>query len=93
MLTELWNDIKVNGFWQVMQKIMDPNGINDALQTLNLQKGCTLDEIKKKYRELSKKWHPDKFLDPDKKIEAQEKFMKIQQSYEILTKENEHEEF
>lgn len=43
-------------------------------------------EIKASYKKLVKQWHPDKHTDPQKKAEAQEKFMEIQQAYEILSK-------
>ena len=43
-------------------------------------------EIKASYKKLAKQWHPDKHTDPQKKAEAQEKFMEIQQAYEILSK-------
>jgi DnaJ family protein C protein 22 len=38
------------------------------------------------YKELVKKWHPDKEKDPAKKLEAQEKFIEIQQAYDTLSK-------
>jgi DnaJ-class molecular chaperone len=40
------------------------------LQVLDLTKGVSQEEIRSRYRELSKKWHPDKFLDEDEKEEA-----------------------
>ena len=35
---------------------------------------------------LAKRWHPDKQKDPAKKLEAQEKFIEIQQAYDTLSK-------
>ena len=92
IMVEVWNEIKIRGIWHFWQEIIDPDGIHRALKTLNLQEGCTLDEIKKSYRELSRKWHPDKFRELQEKNEAEKKFMKIQQSYEILTKKSEKQE-
>jgi|FrelakmetLWP11LW_1041352.scaffolds.fasta_scaffold474179_1 DnaJ-class molecular chaperone len=40
------------------------------LQVLELKKGVGQEEIRSRYREFSKKWHPDKFLDPEEKEEA-----------------------
>lgn len=49
---------------------------------LGLNEGATADEVKKAYRKMSKKYHPD--LNPNNK-QAEEKFKKIVESYEILT--------
>lgn len=45
----------------------------------------TQGEIKSKYRALSLEWHPDKAKNPEDKRVAQEKFVEIQQAYEILS--------
>ena len=39
---------------------------------LHLRERTTEEEIKARYKELVKKWHPDKQKDPAKKLEAQE---------------------
>lgn len=49
---------------------------------LELNQGASEEEIKKAYRKLSKKYHPD--LNPDNK-EAEENFKKVVEAYEILT--------
>jgi len=49
---------------------------------LELKEGATQEDIKKSYRRLSKKFHPD--MNPDDK-DAEEKFKKISEAYEILT--------
>ena len=41
-------------------------------QTLDLEKGSSEEQIKKRYKELAKKWHPDKFTNPEEKENAQE---------------------
>lgn len=51
---------------------------------LGVDKKATQDEIKKAYRTLSKKYHPDK--NPDN-LEAEEKFKEVSESYEVLTNE------
>ena len=60
-------------------------GEKHALKILDLQRGVTQEEIRSRYRELSKKWHPDKFTDEEEKIEANDKFVRIQQAYEKLS--------
>jgi DnaJ-class molecular chaperone len=51
--------------------------------TLNVSKTATLDEIKKSYKILAKKWHPDKNL--DNKEESEKMFKDIAYAYSILS--------
>ena len=51
-------------------------------QVLGVDKTATADEIKKAYRNLTKKYHPDK-TGGDK--EAEEKFKKVAEAYEVLS--------
>jgi molecular chaperone DnaJ len=51
-------------------------------ETLEVDKTATQDEIKKSYRELCKRYHPDKH-NGDK--EAEEKFKKITEAYNVLS--------
>lgn len=52
-------------------------------EVLGVKKGATKREIKKAYRQLSLKWHPDKNPSP----EAHEKFTEITNAYEVLVDE------
>lgn len=52
-------------------------------EVLDLQKTCSEDEVKKGYRKLAMKWHPDK--NPDNKEEASEKFREVNEAYEVLS--------
>jgi DnaJ-class molecular chaperone len=49
---------------------------------LGVDSNSTLNDIKKAYRDLVKKYHPD--LNPDD-IESAKRFKEIQHAYEILT--------
>ncbi|OXU22179.1 hypothetical protein TSAR_014040 [Trichomalopsis sarcophagae] len=52
-------------------------------EVLELPRNASDDEIKKAYRKLALRWHPDKNLDnPD---EAKEQFQLVQQAYEVLS--------
>jgi DnaJ-class molecular chaperone len=52
----------------------------DYYNVLELNKNASLDEIRKSFRTLALKYHPDK----NKNIGAKEKFMKIVEAYEVL---------
>jgi len=55
----------------------------DYYEVLGVAKTANADEIKKAFRELAKKWHPDR--NPDKKAEAEEKFKEIAEAYSVLS--------
>jgi len=73
--------------------------INEYKKMFNIEAEIELKQLKKSYRTLMKDWHPDKFLEEDKKEEASEKSQKIIQAYKFLesiapeTKEATHEEY
>ena len=60
-----------------------------AYKILEIDKTATVAEIKKAYRTMAKKYHPDKLIDMDEayKKGAEQKFREVQESYESLQKE------
>jgi len=56
---------------------------------LGVNEKASKDEIKKKFRTLSMKWHPDK----NPSSEALEKFQKINEAYETLGNDEKREEY
>ncbi len=59
------------------------NTTKDYYSRLGLSKTATQDGIKKVYRKLARKFHPD--LHPDaNKSEMEDKFKKLNEAYEVL---------
>lgn len=54
---------------------------DDLYKVLGVKRDASANEIKRKYRQLSKKYHPDK----NQSAEAKEKYIKINQAYEVLS--------
>ena len=55
----------------------------DYYEVLGVQKTATDEELKKAYRKLAKKYHPDANL--DNKEEAEAKFKEVNEAYEVLS--------
>ena len=55
----------------------------DYYEILGVNKTATEDELKKAYRKLAKKYHPD--ANPDNKKEAEAKFKEVNEAYEVLS--------
>ena len=60
-----------------------------AYKILEIQKTATDDEVKKAYRKMAKKFHPDKVRTDNEAIKkgAEEKFKEVQKAYEQIQKE------
>lgn len=54
----------------------------DYYKTLNVKRNASAEEIRKSYRRLARKYHPD--LNPGDKV-AEERFKQVQEAYDILS--------
>ncbi len=61
--------------------------MRDPYDVLGISRGASEEEIKKAYKALSRKYHPDANINNPHKEEAEEKFKEIQQAYQQIMKE------
>jgi DnaJ like chaperone protein len=70
-------------------KAMFIKATDSAYKILDIPQTATNEEVKKAYRAMAKKYHPDKLQSKDPALVkgAQEKFQKVQVAYETIQKE------
>lgn len=59
----------------------------DPYQVLGIQRSASDEEVKKAYRNLSRKYHPDANVNNPNKAQAEERFKQVQQAYQQIMKE------
>ncbi|WP_036381351.1 TerB family tellurite resistance protein [Muricauda sp. MAR_2010_75] len=62
---------------------------DNSYKILEIDKNATDEEVKKAYRNMAKKYHPDRVVTKNEAIKkgAEEKFKEVQKAYEIIQKE------
>ncbi len=53
----------------------------NAFEVLGIQEGSAESEIRKAYRELARRWHPDRFLEGPERMWAEQKMTEINNAY------------
>lgn len=61
----------------------------DYYEVLGIEKGASKEDIKKAYRKLARKYHPD----VNKESDAEEKFKEVKEAYEVLSDENKRSQY
>ena len=69
---------------------MSANSQKDYYKTLGVPKTATAAEIRKSYRDLARKWHPDANKGS---AEAEERFKEITEAYNVLSDEKQRKEY
>ena len=64
--------------------------MTDPYEVLGVSRDASTEEIKKAYRKLSRKYHPDANINNPNKAEAEEKFKQVQQAYKQIMEEKEN---
>jgi curved DNA-binding protein CbpA len=75
-----WNICRCKFIYEILETYQVPN----YYEALGLKPGASQDEIKKSFRSLALKYHPDKNKGSE---ESKQKFMKIVEAYEVLSDE------
>ena len=65
----------------------------DPYKVLGIAPGATDEEIKRAYRNLSRKYHPDANVNNPDRAQAEEKFKEVQMAYDQIMKQKQQEEF
>ncbi|MEX0275502.1 MAG: TerB family tellurite resistance protein, partial [Flavobacteriaceae bacterium] len=70
-------------------KAMFVKSANTAYKILEIEKSASDEEVKKAYRKMAKKYHPDRVVTQDEAIKkgAEEKFKQVQKAYETIQRE------
>ena len=64
--------------------------MTDPYRVLGVPRSASDDEVKKAYRKLSRRYHPDANINNPNKEQAEERFKEVQQAYDQIMREREY---
>lgn len=64
--------------------------MQDPYEVLGVSRDASMDDIKKAYRTLSRKYHPDANINNPNRAQAEEMFKRVQEAYDKIVYEREH---
>jgi curved DNA-binding protein CbpA len=65
--------------------------VKDYYQVLGISKDASQDEIKKTFRKLAMRYHPDR--NPQDKKQSEERFKEINEAYQVLSDEDKRRQY
>lgn len=88
-LREIARNLRIGTYDFQSIKAMFIKSADNAYKILEIEKSATNDEVKKAYRKMAKKYHPDKVVTDNEAIKkgAEEKFKQVQKAYEQIQNE------
>ena len=89
LLSDMYESWRTGGFdnaWSKFKNLADIEGEDHAYSELGLEPGTPFKDVRKRYKELAREWHPDHHQGEEKKLEAQERFIRYSDAYTILDK-------
>ena len=88
-LTQLAGFLRIGSHDFSSIKAMFFKEADQAYKILEIEKSVSDEEVKKAYRKMAKKYHPDRVVTQDEAIKkgAEEKFKQVQKAYETIQKE------
>jgi len=89
MIRQIAHDLGINARDFESIEAMFYKDVEHAYKVLEIESSATDEEIKKAYRKMAVKYHPDKVRDLGEihQKAAQEKFVKVQEAYETIKKQ------
>lgn len=89
LLGDIYESWRTGGFedaWNKFKNLADIEGEDHAYDVLGLERGAPFKDVRKRYKELAREWHPDHHKGEEEKLKAQEKFMRYNDAYQTLEK-------
>ena len=78
---------RMNGWWATAPRYMPkqyPPEVLAAYHRLGLGTGSALEEVNKKRRDLVKRYHPDRFVEPEQRARAEKLTAQINAAHDVI---------